>query len=189
MKGYLQEIGELTSQLKSFQLHQIPRTENTKADYLARLASSLVNCNTRNITVRTLVKNPLESNVMVVQVEIDWRKSLLDYLERSILPANEREVNRLKKRAVKFVVLNGTLYKRSISHPFLQCFSREEGKDMLQEIYEGSCESRVGGLALANKTLRVGYFGQPSRKMQSVESEDAYNANIMLHSLHSNRAP
>ncbi|KAL0416155.1 UNVERIFIED_CONTAM: hypothetical protein Slati_3447400 [Sesamum latifolium] len=39
MKEYLQEISKLTSQLKSFQLHQIPRTENTKVDYLA---SSLI---------------------------------------------------------------------------------------------------------------------------------------------------
>ncbi|KAL0367042.1 UNVERIFIED_CONTAM: Ribonuclease HI [Sesamum radiatum] len=50
MKGYLQEIGELTSSLRSFQLYQIPRMENTKVDYLAQLASSMVNCNTRNIT-------------------------------------------------------------------------------------------------------------------------------------------
>ncbi|KAL0324620.1 UNVERIFIED_CONTAM: hypothetical protein Scaly_2429100 [Sesamum calycinum] len=37
MKEYLQEIDKLTSQLKNFQLHQIPRAENTKAYYLARL--------------------------------------------------------------------------------------------------------------------------------------------------------
>ncbi|KAK4397663.1 hypothetical protein Sango_1241800 [Sesamum angolense] len=41
MKEYLQEIEEFTSQLKNFQLYQIPRTEHTKADYLAQLASSL----------------------------------------------------------------------------------------------------------------------------------------------------
>ncbi|KAK4389739.1 hypothetical protein Sango_2310900 [Sesamum angolense] len=42
MKEYLQAIGELTGLLKIFQLHQIPRAENAKADYLARLASSLI---------------------------------------------------------------------------------------------------------------------------------------------------
>ncbi|KAL0452895.1 UNVERIFIED_CONTAM: Retrovirus-related Pol polyprotein from transposon opus [Sesamum latifolium] len=59
MKKYLQKINKLTSRMKSFQLHQIPRTENAKADYLARLASSMIDCSTRNITVRTLTKNPL----------------------------------------------------------------------------------------------------------------------------------
>ncbi|KAL0427536.1 UNVERIFIED_CONTAM: hypothetical protein Slati_2928400 [Sesamum latifolium] len=84
MKEYLQEISELTSRLKSFQLHQIPRIENAKADYLARLASSLVNCNTRSITVRTLVKNSLKTDIATLQVETDWRKPLLDYLIEGI---------------------------------------------------------------------------------------------------------
>ncbi|KAL0406262.1 UNVERIFIED_CONTAM: hypothetical protein Slati_3940100 [Sesamum latifolium] len=113
MKGYLQEIGELTSWLKSFQLHQIPQTDNTKADYLARSARLLVNYSTRNITVRTLVKNLPESNVMTIQVETYWRKPLLGYQERSILPADENKASHLKHRAARFVVLNGTLYKRS----------------------------------------------------------------------------
>ncbi|KAL0385611.1 UNVERIFIED_CONTAM: hypothetical protein Sradi_2955400 [Sesamum radiatum] len=34
MKEYIQEISELKSGLKSFELHQIPHTKNTKADYL-----------------------------------------------------------------------------------------------------------------------------------------------------------
>ncbi|KAL0400379.1 UNVERIFIED_CONTAM: hypothetical protein Sradi_2381200 [Sesamum radiatum] len=102
MKGYLQEIGELTSRLKSFQLYQIPRIENTEADYLARLTNSLVNCSTHNITVRTLVKNRPKSNLITIQVETDWRKPLLDYLERSILPANEKDASRLKNRATRY---------------------------------------------------------------------------------------
>ncbi|KAL0451501.1 UNVERIFIED_CONTAM: hypothetical protein Slati_1128200 [Sesamum latifolium] len=54
MKDYLHEINELRSMLKSFQLHRIPRTKNTKANYLARLVSSLADCNTRTITEGTL---------------------------------------------------------------------------------------------------------------------------------------
>ncbi|KAL0378387.1 UNVERIFIED_CONTAM: Ribonuclease HI [Sesamum radiatum] len=58
MKGYLQKIKGLTNRLNGFQLHQIPRIENAKADYLAKLASSMINCSIRNITVRALTKNP-----------------------------------------------------------------------------------------------------------------------------------
>ncbi|KAL0350217.1 UNVERIFIED_CONTAM: hypothetical protein Sradi_4170900 [Sesamum radiatum] len=46
MKIHLHEISKLKIRLKSFQLHQIPCTENNKVDYLTRLA----NCNTRTIT-------------------------------------------------------------------------------------------------------------------------------------------
>ncbi|KAL0444527.1 UNVERIFIED_CONTAM: Ribonuclease HI [Sesamum latifolium] len=101
MKEYLQEIGELTSRLKSFQLHQIPRTENAKTDYLARLPSSLVDCNTRSITIKTFVKNYLKTDIATLQVETDWRKPLLDYLREDILHANEKEAARLKSRAAR----------------------------------------------------------------------------------------
>ncbi|KAL0434020.1 UNVERIFIED_CONTAM: Ribonuclease HI [Sesamum latifolium] len=59
MKDYLQKIKGLTSQLNGFQVHQIPRTENAKADYLAKLASSMINYSTRNTTIKTLMKNSL----------------------------------------------------------------------------------------------------------------------------------
>ncbi|KAL0402034.1 UNVERIFIED_CONTAM: hypothetical protein Slati_4233300 [Sesamum latifolium] len=84
-------MNKLTSRLKSFQLHQIPRIENAKADYLARLASSMINCSTRNITVRTLRKNPPEHNIMTIQGETDWRRPLLDICKRtSFLPTRRR---------------------------------------------------------------------------------------------------
>ncbi|KAL0385957.1 UNVERIFIED_CONTAM: hypothetical protein Sradi_2990000 [Sesamum radiatum] len=57
MKDYLQKIKGLTNRLNGFQLHQIPWTENAKIDYLAKLASSMINCSTRNITMITLTKN------------------------------------------------------------------------------------------------------------------------------------
>ncbi|KAL0374048.1 UNVERIFIED_CONTAM: hypothetical protein Sradi_3320500 [Sesamum radiatum] len=126
---------KITSQLKNFQLHQIPRTENAKTDYLAKLANSMVNYNTRNITIRTLIKNPPEHNIMTVQIEIDWRRPLLDYLEKNIFPPDEKEASRLKHRA-----------------------TREEDRDILQEIHEDACRSHVARWALANKTLRAGYF-------------------------------
>ncbi|KAL0283657.1 UNVERIFIED_CONTAM: hypothetical protein Sangu_2875200 [Sesamum angustifolium] len=122
MKEYLQEIGELSIRLKSFQLHQIPLMENAKADYLAQLDNSQVNYNTRSITV-----------------EIDWRKGLLDYLIEGIFHADEMETARLKSRATKFSLLNCTLYKRSFSQHFLQCLLMEEKRNILQEIHEGSC--------------------------------------------------
>ncbi|KAL0458431.1 UNVERIFIED_CONTAM: hypothetical protein Slati_0470300 [Sesamum latifolium] len=44
MMQYLQQIEELKTKFKSFQLHQIPREENIKADSLSKLASALEDC-------------------------------------------------------------------------------------------------------------------------------------------------
>ncbi|KAL0289895.1 UNVERIFIED_CONTAM: hypothetical protein Sangu_2598400 [Sesamum angustifolium] len=111
MKEYLQEINKLTSQLRSFQLHQILRTENTKANYLARLASSLIDCSTHTIIVRTLIKDPLKTDVTIVQIGIDWQKPFLDYLKEGVLPADKTKVTRLRSRTTRFALLDGILYK------------------------------------------------------------------------------
>ncbi|KAL0439397.1 UNVERIFIED_CONTAM: hypothetical protein Slati_2422700 [Sesamum latifolium] len=54
MVQYLQQIEELKTRFKSFQLQQIPREENIKADSLSKLASALEDCKTRRITVQHL---------------------------------------------------------------------------------------------------------------------------------------
>ncbi|KAL0407313.1 UNVERIFIED_CONTAM: hypothetical protein Slati_4045200 [Sesamum latifolium] len=54
MVQYLQQIAELRTSFKSFQIIQIPREENAKADWLSRLASALEDCRTRHITIQYL---------------------------------------------------------------------------------------------------------------------------------------
>ncbi|KAL0297758.1 UNVERIFIED_CONTAM: hypothetical protein Sradi_6827900 [Sesamum radiatum] len=76
-----------------------------------------------------------------LQIETDWWKPLVDYLIEGILPANEVEATRLKSRATRFALLNGILYKHSFSQLYHRCLSMEEGRNVLKEIYEGSCGS------------------------------------------------
>ncbi|KAL0415749.1 UNVERIFIED_CONTAM: hypothetical protein Slati_3406800 [Sesamum latifolium] len=46
MVQYLQQIVELKTSFESFQIIQIPREENVKADCLSKLASALEDCRT-----------------------------------------------------------------------------------------------------------------------------------------------
>ncbi|KAL0383081.1 UNVERIFIED_CONTAM: hypothetical protein Scaly_0595400 [Sesamum calycinum] len=54
MVQYLQQIEELKTKFKSFQLQQIPWEGNVKADSLSKLASALEDCKTRRITIAIL---------------------------------------------------------------------------------------------------------------------------------------
>ncbi|KAL0445591.1 UNVERIFIED_CONTAM: hypothetical protein Slati_1687000 [Sesamum latifolium] len=54
MVQYLQQIEELKTKFKSFQLEQIPKEENVKVDSLSKLASALEDCKTRRIIVQHL---------------------------------------------------------------------------------------------------------------------------------------
>ncbi|KAL0309394.1 UNVERIFIED_CONTAM: hypothetical protein Sradi_5881700 [Sesamum radiatum] len=55
-------------------------------------------------------------------------------------------------------MIDGELYKRGFSQPFLKCLTPEEGNYVLREIHEGMCENHLGGKALAGKSLRQGFY-------------------------------
>ncbi|KAL0448537.1 UNVERIFIED_CONTAM: hypothetical protein Slati_1410100 [Sesamum latifolium] len=54
MIQYLQQIADLKTKFHHFQIIQIPREENAKANSLSKLASSLEDCRTRHITIHYL---------------------------------------------------------------------------------------------------------------------------------------
>ncbi|KAL0421023.1 UNVERIFIED_CONTAM: hypothetical protein Slati_3125200 [Sesamum latifolium] len=54
MIQYLQQIADLKTKFHHFQIIQIPREENAKADSLSKFASSLEDCRTRHITIHYL---------------------------------------------------------------------------------------------------------------------------------------
>ncbi|KAL0404390.1 UNVERIFIED_CONTAM: hypothetical protein Sradi_2079800 [Sesamum radiatum] len=68
MIQYLQQIANLKTKFHYFQIFQIPREENTKADSLSKLASSLEDCRTRHITIHYLpeVRTPLAVQPIVM---------------------------------------------------------------------------------------------------------------------------
>ncbi|KAL0446201.1 UNVERIFIED_CONTAM: Ribonuclease HI [Sesamum latifolium] len=65
MIQYLQQITDLKTGFNHFQIIQIPREENAKADCLSKLASNLEDCRTRHITMHYLpeARTPWLSNL------------------------------------------------------------------------------------------------------------------------------
>ncbi|KAL0452984.1 UNVERIFIED_CONTAM: hypothetical protein Slati_1276500 [Sesamum latifolium] len=158
MIQYLQQIIELRTSFDQFQIIQIPREENVKADCLSKLASALEDCRTRHITIQYLPEARSLLAVQPITTRVDWRTPITQWIEEGRLPDDRWEAARLKTRATRFLVQAGTLYKRSYMHPLLRCLSTEEGAHVLQEIHSGCCGAHASTLTLANKALRAGYF-------------------------------
>jgi hypothetical protein len=57
-----------------------------------------------------------------------------------------------------YSMLGDRLYKRGFSGPMLLCVSKEEAKEILEEVHEGSCGSHIGARSLAGKILKAGFF-------------------------------
>ena len=73
-------------------------------------------------------------------------------------PQAVEEAKKIKKRAARFTILNGVLYKRGFSIPYLKCVDEEEAKYILEEIHEGVCGDYAGPRSLASKVIRTSYF-------------------------------
>ncbi|KAL0356313.1 UNVERIFIED_CONTAM: Retrovirus-related Pol polyprotein from transposon [Sesamum radiatum] len=104
MIQYLQQIADLKTKFHHFQIIQIPREENAKADSLSKLASSLEDCRTRHITIHYLSEARTPLAVQPIVTGEDWRTSLIKWIEEGLLPEDRCEAARLKTRATSFLI-------------------------------------------------------------------------------------
>ncbi|KAL0430896.1 UNVERIFIED_CONTAM: hypothetical protein Sradi_0715600 [Sesamum radiatum] len=151
MIQYLQQITDLKIKFHHFQIIQIPREENAKADSLSKLASSLEDCRTRHITIHYLPEARTPLKVQPIVTGEDWRTPIIQWIEEGLLPENRWEAARLKTRATPFLIQEHLLYKKSYTHPLLRCLSTEEAIHILQEIHSGCRGAHIGTRILANK--------------------------------------
>jgi hypothetical protein len=160
MQRYLHQARHRISQFREVKLSRIPREQNTEADQLAKSASS----STADDQIKVVQQSSLQATEMnPVHVETSWMTPIISYLQRGTLPGNRHEARRLKVRASRFLMLQGTLYKRSFSLPYLRCLAPDEASYVMREIHEGICGDHSGARALQRKIVRVGYYW-PSMK-------------------------
>ena len=117
MAAYQRLVSEISSTFELFEIEHVPRTQNTMADALARLATSLKQEDATSIRYLHLMKSSLEdSEVQSNQVEesVNWMTPIFEYLQKNSLPEDREEARKIKMRAVRFCVIQGRLYKRSL---------------------------------------------------------------------------
>ncbi|GKV01151.1 hypothetical protein SLEP1_g13729 [Rubroshorea leprosula] len=87
-----------------------------------------------------------------------WTDSIISFLQDGIVPEDRQEATKLRKKASRYTLVDGVLYKRSFSLPLLRCLNPYEAEYALREVHEGVCGSHVGARTLAHKVLRQGYY-------------------------------
>ncbi|GKV01654.1 hypothetical protein SLEP1_g14191 [Rubroshorea leprosula] len=87
-----------------------------------------------------------------------WTDPILSFLRDGIVPEDRQEAMKLRRKASRYTLVDGVLYKRSFSLPLLRCLNPYEAEYALREVHEGVCGSHVGARTLAHKVLRQGYY-------------------------------
>ncbi|XP_077228555.1 uncharacterized protein LOC143861525 [Tasmannia lanceolata] len=159
MIKYLAKVCQLVDKFNSFEVVRIPRTENTKADVLSKLAASGYTA-LGNICMEFLKKSSIECEVEVIQVNIEpcWMDEIIDYLREGKLPGDKKKARKVVQKAVRFSHDGENLYKRSYTLPYLKCLRPGDASYSLRETHEGIYGEHLRGKALAIKVLLRGLY-------------------------------
>ncbi|XP_074374057.1 uncharacterized protein LOC141714437 [Apium graveolens] len=149
--------------------HFTGEENNSRADALSRLASS----ETQNLTgsiYLTEAKTPSieKKECLEIHQGSDWMTPLRNFLEKGILPPGRKDALKIKYRASNYTIINGRMYRRSVSQPLLRCLNNEEHQQALEAVHEGICGKHLVGRSLPFKILRQGFFW-PTMKADAID--------------------
>ncbi|XP_071739864.1 uncharacterized protein [Rutidosis leptorrhynchoides] len=95
MQKYLLLLKETAARFEHFELAQVPRSQNKKADALSKLAALTFSHFQKQVWVEELPSKSIDSDLMVASVieeQPNWMEPILQYIRSNILPEDSREV-------------------------------------------------------------------------------------------------
>ena len=159
MQKYLRLTKHLIQEFEGVEFEQVPRSQNTAADEISKLASSEYGQMDEDLAME-IQKHPSieEVQTFIIQDVSSWMTPILSFLQDGHLSQDPGEARKIRKRAARFTILNDVLYKRGFSMPYLKCVDADEAKYILEEIHGGIYGNHAGPRSLVNKAIRIGYF-------------------------------
>ena len=139
------------------QVKHVPRAENSRADALAKLATTSQDDLSSSTPVEYLAERSIDlCDVEVAQIGSDpnWMDPIWDYIIDGRLPDDSKEAAKIRTRSTRFTNHKGSLYKRGFFTTILKCIAGKYIEYVLREVHEGICGNHIGARALTGKVLR-----------------------------------
>jgi hypothetical protein len=70
-----------------------------------------------------------------MMIEVTWMQPYLAYMVNKTLPKDVVEARRIVRRSKAFIVVQGKLYKKSITCVLQSCVTPQEGQVILKDIH------------------------------------------------------
>jgi hypothetical protein len=94
-----------------------------------------------------------------MMIDVDWRQPFIDYICEQKVPTDKNLAEQIIHRAKSYVLVGHKLYRRgATSGVLMKCVSREEGKDILEEIHKGVCGNHTSSHTLVSKAFRRAFY-------------------------------
>jgi hypothetical protein len=93
-----------------------------------------------------------------MMVEVTWMQPYLAYMVNKTLPEDVVKVQRIVRQSKAFVILQGKLYKKSITGVLQRCVTPQEGQIILKDIHAGVYGHHASNRGIAAKAFRAGFY-------------------------------
>ncbi|XP_075499323.1 uncharacterized protein LOC142537714 [Primulina tabacum] len=140
MLKYLKLIKTQTESFVDWSIVQIPRDDNGETDDLAKMAATLSKFNTREVFHVTRLILSTDDEILPAS-EDSWMTPLTKFIINNEFPEDRTQAQKIKRQALKFVLLNNILYRRSLQGLLFKCLSMGEVDYVLWEFMKAAVES------------------------------------------------
>ncbi|XP_070026530.1 uncharacterized protein [Nicotiana sylvestris] len=125
MQRYLDKLQVTLHRFKEWTLDHVPREQNSEADALANLGSSVEVAEIIPGTVIQLSRSVIEKGLYKInstRLTRDLRNKYIEYLKNGKLPLDPKESRALRTKVARFTLdEDGTLYRRTFNGPLTVC--------------------------------------------------------------------
>ncbi|XP_070017256.1 uncharacterized protein [Nicotiana sylvestris] len=168
MQRYLDKLQVTLYRFKEWTLDHVPREQNSEADALANLGSSVEEDDIVPRTVIQLSMAVVEEGHAVFNstcLTWYWRNKYIDYLKHGKFPADPKVSRTLRAKATRFSLAEtGTLYRRTFYGSLAVCLGPGDTNYVLREIHDDICGNHSSVDSLVHKVIRAGYYWDSMEK-------------------------
>ena len=87
-----------------------------------------------------------------------WTQEFKAYLLQGTLPEKEEDAERVARPATAYCIKDGELYRKRPNDVSLQCISREQGLELLEDIHGGDCRHHSSSRTPVGKAFRSRFY-------------------------------
>ncbi|XP_071709193.1 uncharacterized protein [Rutidosis leptorrhynchoides] len=161
MQKYLKLVQELAVDFNLFQITQVSRTLNKKADALSKLAALTFSHFKKEIWLEEVKVKSIETDSVSTAIEEEeqnWMTPIVEFLNKGTLPIDSIESKKIKMKAPMYLLDKGILYRKSFLGPHLRCLNPIQAESIIQEVHEGMYALHSGHKTVVSKIMRLGYY-------------------------------
>jgi hypothetical protein len=154
MAKYIAEVHRMEKFFDGFEVWYVPRLDNRDVDHLAWIASSKAPT-PPDVIVEILFKPLVKPEESAGQTEFElmnidepvqqpvdnWMSPIRAYLDNQLPLDDNAEVERIARKSRMYHLVDGVLFHQGANEMMMNCISREEGIELLEDVHRGVCGS------------------------------------------------